>query len=441
MPHLTASFTLAQVQQTTRPAILKSVLRQTPFGQHGTATSGNTITLTDTTRLASAEAYGDDYWNGAYLRIVTGAAAGTIRNITDYVASTGVLTFPTATSVGTADYELWKMVHPQEVLDQLDQIMTEECFVPDWAICTEVPDGDMEQNNTTDWTAGGTATLAKSTTEPTIGGKRYLSVTNAAGNDYARSSLIYIPAVSRGYHLSALVRCSSGTATLTAYDETNGAAIQSASSTSKAWTRVWFDFNSPATAGSLSVRLIGTEADAVIFWKDVCLYPLDAQDIRLPWWVKNRDHVRGVYRLLPQNGPTNDSWDPSLIGTREYQYSVQQSRFGQGAARLVVGSPGLGINGPLYIYGLRNETAWASDTEAKHIDLRWATAKLAAACYRRAMMTLTLSEGKDAGFNRAGAAWEQEVERIQRAVLEDDDANHAAVSNFVSVGRNRWGGW
>ncbi len=438
--HLTASFTKAQVQLTTRPAILKAVLRETPFGQYGTTTAGSTSSLTDTTMLQSAEAYGDDYWNGGYARIVTGAAAGTIRNITDYVASTGVVTVsPNWTSPSSsADYELWKMVHPQFVLDALDMTLTEECFVPDWAICTEVPDGDMEQNNISDWTAGGTAIVAKSTTEPTISGVRYLSVTNAAANDYARSALIYIPVQSRGYHLSALVRCSSGTGTLIAYDETNGTTLGSVSTTAKGWTRIWFDFNSGSTTETISVRLQGTQTDAVIFWDDVCLYAHEAQDIRLPWWVKNRDHVRGFYRLDPNVGINGNSWDPSLIGRKEYDYAITQSRFGQGAARAVVGTR-TGMYGPLYVYGLRNETAFASDTETKHLDLRWAVAQVACACFQKAQATLTLTSGQSAGMMRQEAIWRDRLEKIKRAVVEDDDENRPVNRSDMLVGRNRWG--
>lgn len=442
MSYLTASFTKAQVQLTTREDILKSVLRRTAFGQYGSSTAGSTTTLTDTTRLQSAEAYGDDYWNGAYLRVVTGSAAGTIRNITDYVASTGVLTFATATSPGTgADYELWKMVHPQEVLDMLDQILTEETFVPDWAVLTEIPDGDMEQNNTTDWTAGGSATLAKSTTEPTIEGVRYLTVSNSGANGYARSALILVPTTSRGYHVSVLVRCSSGTAKLIAYDETNGATLNSVTTTEKGWTRVWFDFNTASTTQSISIRLSGVETDAVTYWKSACLYPHNARDIRLPWWVKNRDHVRGFYRLRPDSGASTNTWDPSLVGVKDNGFAIQQSRFGQGQARAVVGPRGMGIAGPVYVYGLRNETAYASETEVKHLDLRWITAKLSVALYKRAMQTLALTGGQDQGMRAALNDLIAELQVREKAVLEDDEENQPVVANDMLVGRNRWGGY
>lgn len=443
MPDITASFTKAQTQLTTRPDIFKRLLSRTEFGQYGTATGGSTSTVIDTTRLSSSEAYGDDQWVGSYVRLTSGSAAGQVRVVTDYVASTGTLTVSPvfgATASG-ATYELWKNLHPTDVVDLLDQIMTEECFVPDWAICTEVPDGDMEQNNITDWTAGGTAIVAKDSTEPRISGVRYLTVTNAATDDYARSNLFYPPPTSRGYHLSALVRASVGTATLIAYDETNGAALRSVSTTSKAWTRVWFDFNTLSTTEAISIRLAGEESTAVTWWDDVCFYGHNAQDLRLPWWVKNRDHIRGVYRLQVQDGPTTNTWDPSLIGRRERRFGISQSRFGPGAARLVVGNPGQGIPGPVYVYGLRNETAYASDTETKHIDIRWATAKLAVACYQRLLDTVSVMGTQDKGLRNAADRWAQELERLQAAVVEDDNENYAVgVPQDVLVGRNR-GGW
>lgn len=61
-----------------------------------TATGGTTTTLVDTALSTSS----DDVWNGALLYIYEGAAAGSIRTVTDYTGATDTLTvsepFPVA---------------------------------------------------------------------------------------------------------------------------------------------------------------------------------------------------------------------------------------------------------------------------------------------------------------------------------------------------------
>lgn len=53
----------------------------------GTATSATTSTLVDTKRKEA-----DDYWTGGVLEIVAGTGVGQVRDITDFVQSTGTIT-------------------------------------------------------------------------------------------------------------------------------------------------------------------------------------------------------------------------------------------------------------------------------------------------------------------------------------------------------------
>lgn len=68
----------------------------------GTATAGSSSTLTDTNGLKED----DDYWNGGMIEILSGTGAGQVRDITDFVQSTSVVsvtpnwsTTPDTTSV------------------------------------------------------------------------------------------------------------------------------------------------------------------------------------------------------------------------------------------------------------------------------------------------------------------------------------------------------
>jgi len=62
-------------------------LRKANRQDKGTATAGGAATLTDTKRKED-----DDYWTGGTIEILAGTGAGQVRNISDYVQSTGVIT-------------------------------------------------------------------------------------------------------------------------------------------------------------------------------------------------------------------------------------------------------------------------------------------------------------------------------------------------------------
>ncbi|MBK9077588.1 MAG: hypothetical protein IPL77_21930 [Flavobacteriales bacterium] len=104
--------------------------------------------------------------------------------------------------------------------------MTQDCFLPEWTLLTEMPDGDMEQNNTTDW-GSSNATLSKVTAEPSLWGKRWLRVTTTDAGGYAENAAALAVVPGATYHISAIARptAATTTATVRAYDNTNAATI------------------------------------------------------------------------------------------------------------------------------------------------------------------------------------------------------------------------
>jgi hypothetical protein len=61
-------------------------LRKANKQERGTATAGATTSLTDTKRKEE-----DDFWTGGVIEILSGTGSGQIRDITDFVSSTGVI--------------------------------------------------------------------------------------------------------------------------------------------------------------------------------------------------------------------------------------------------------------------------------------------------------------------------------------------------------------
>lgn len=417
MALISGAWTTATLEAHTRATVLRRVLRE-GFGEYGTATGGSTSTVVDTGMLQSS-AYPDDKYKGMWARIEydaggnAAAPEGEIRPVTSSTASSGTATVNPVYSAAPAAgdrYQLWAFMHPQKVLDTLDQVLAQDCYLPDWTVLTEVPDGDMEQNNTTDWSATD-ATVTKVTTEPAMWGKRWLSVVTTSTGGYAYSKPMRVVPGKR-YHLSAMVRASaaSTTPTLTAYDLTNSASISAKTTTNLTNVRLHMEFAAPSTCYQVSIRLGNAENTVTSFWDEVCMFEIGAKDIALPWWVSDKNQVKGVFTAKWTDIGT-DVWDPEPTGDLERdRYNYRESR---GRLRLV--SRQGGIHAPIYIFGTRPETAYANEnTETKPVDLDWLVARTMSLLFRQMQGPLSIGLQHAEWVAERQKYWDDEWKRERR---------------------------
>lgn len=169
---------------------------------------------------------------------------------------------------------------------------------------TLVADGLMESTGTTAWTASN-AMLAKVATTATVSeGAQALSVTNSGVDGEAQSTTI---PVNPGEHVfvEAAVRVGntsgSHTATLVAYDATNGAAITSESTSHRARTPLSLDFHIPNDCTELQFRLRGSAADTVAYWDEVIAWRPEDRQFALPADVEAFDQPLAVYERITRN--------------------------------------------------------------------------------------------------------------------------------------------
>src|SRR3990167_6011414 len=366
-----AAFTTPQIEGITRYTLFKRLLSETGLGDYGVVTTGGTTTFDDTTKLKSSQ-YDPKDWVGGWARIskdADGAAAAPeaeVSPITTYDPVTnGRITVSPAftTTAATDEYELWRNPNPRLVIDMLYEILQEEIYIPCWTMLTEVPDGDMEQSGMDDWTSSD-ATDSKVSGEPALFGKRYLRVVTTAALGYSRTALLRVEP-GKSYHASSVVRCSAAatTARLIAYDETNGTIIDSADSIRLYPVRIGFEFTAPSGCYTVSLRLANVENSVTTEWDEVVFYPLEATDIRLPWWVKDKSQVLGIFRAnLTSIGTKVYDWIPR--GEEDRRWDKRDNALGARGARLVA-RYGSMSSGPLFIYGLRNEESYANDNSDK----------------------------------------------------------------------------
>lgn len=379
---------LTQVQAATRPQILARLLRQTGRGQAGTTTAtGTTSTLIDTTNLQSVQ-FNDRQWVGAFIYFTSGTLDGTIRTVTGYAPSTGTLTYaPTTASApgSSATYLLMRTPFPVQVLlDELDAILKHDAYYPCMTMLSEVADYDMEQSGTSAY-AGTNATLAKASwslaNHESVLGERALAVTNTSAGGYASlaNPLRVVP--DRQYYAGAFFTPNDPTAThtgtFTIYDQSNGAAIETITTTSKSMVFMGTDFTTPAGCNLVQLRMGASENSVVGHWDEVVAIDLGSNDIALPWWVRHIDNIKRICRWQQWQIPNQDNvYVPGWSGSelRVFDYGVTQ--VGSGQLRAI--SDHWRINGPLFLEGTRNMTAFSSNTEEKRVNENWIVAQLAA---------------------------------------------------------------
>jgi len=316
----------------------------------------------------------------------------------------------------------------------MDQVLLEDTYLPCWTILSEVPDFDMEQSVTTDWT-GSNATVAKSTTEPLMSGKRYLTVTATSANGYARSPLF---AVEPGgaYRAGAMGRYVTSNGSFIVYDETNSAAIETVTITRRHNVRVLVDFQVPATCHSISLRLSTVDNLGITAWDDVMLYGQAAHSIVLPWWVKNKSQVKGIFKLHMRDSYGDSIYSPELVGEIDSKWDIQDNAFGRGQLQLRARQGNL--QDPLFIFGTRNETAFASNTEEKLVDMNFMIACLAYRIFSNLVQTPENSYLETSWLTERAEYWTrqwkqlgyQQMERLEQIFRSDSPQGSYLDSRF-----------
>lgn len=421
MSTVVASYTTPNLDGVSRPALFVRLALDTGVLVTGTLTDGDTQNIYDTNQLKSAQLSPSE-WIGGWVRMSSGSAISQIRPIVDFEPELGkiiVEPYFSASAAAADTYELWK-VNPNIVLGLTDQCLLNELYLPCWTVLSEVPDYDMEQTHTTDWTATGSATVSKQTAQPRLGssGKRYLRIVSAAAGDGAKSAVLRV-LPGRTYHVSAVARASavSTTAKLTLYDETNSVALQTYTSVQQFPARIWFTFQIPASCYSVTIRLSNVEASVTTEWDEVIFQDTSANDVPLPWWVKNDTQVKGIFQLQP-NSIGDHLWDATLKGEDDEGFDVIPS-FG-GFSRFKAQSRQGNLTGPLFMFGSRNETAYSNDTtDLKYLDINLLCSALKLKLYKFNSQPMVTGLLDSANFKTMLGEMEHEYSQIAQAMSVD----------------------
>lgn len=447
--------TVTTVEGVTRNQIFKRFLRETGLGVYGTVTGvggGGTTTFDDTTRLKSSQFTAQD-WPGAWARIsknansIGNAPENEVFAISTYDPTTNGRvtvggTFSSAIEVSD-EYEIWRFPNPKSVIDDLDVVLQEDIFLPCWSVLSDHPDFDMEQNNTTDWEAT-TGSISKVSTGPFINGKRYLALTDTSGAGVCRSANEIKVEPNKKYHASIIGYAGddSNTLSLSIYDVTNAETISGYSSN---WDRQYpgrmvVEFTTPSTCYSVKLQLTSLgSGSAISYWDDAVFYCMDSYDIALPWWVKNKDQIKAIFELDMTQIGTN-VYEPFMRGNIVNKYNIRDDAFGSGQLRLVAENGSL--NKPIFIFGVRNEIAFANDTvDTKRVDANLIIACLAYKVFKRLKVFPNSNAMQTSWIQQQYQEWEVLYKRLSRQQSEriENIIQTVPASGYYSDQRFSWG--
>jgi len=300
------------------------------------------------------------------------------------------ITYPIMTAV---EYEIHPTIQPERINEAIDRALRKMLY-DTITIPGHITDGDMEDSATTAYTAGAGATLTKTT--PVARGAYALKVAGDATCDVDLDAYAYqAVSVVEGDSYFVWAFCKNEDATtsckLVAYDVTNGAEIDSETSTQLPYVGLGFQFEIPSDCKQIQIRLQTLTASKYSMWDHVQLLRHNERDYLLPnTWLNETWQVgRTVYQCEGANlsGDTRQVFEYPAV---EWPHIYAKKWSAIDVA--ITPSPPFNNNAPVYIRCLRHYSALSSDSSTTDADLDWVAAKAKYECLRMLAAPLVPSE-------------------------------------------------
>lgn len=359
----------------------------------GTATGGGTTTIVHTGNGGLQDSGVSEYlMAGAYLRIDSGAQLGQWRQITPngYDPSTGTVTVGSAFAgtVSATSYEILTLFDPTTWDEIINDTLAKLRYR--WSSpLTLVTNGDFEDPDTSvsipGWSGSSTTlsvvTPSSSTVDDFIDGVQALKMDNSVAGGQALSSIIYCRP-GQSFHVWADYRSANGTASVKAYDYTNGATIVTATGPDtgayvESGSMIHTGFTAPSGCGEIKILLVGTESNATLWWDNVIVMASGRRSYRAPSWVESSDQV---YDLVTRLGTRPNAYTFTGI---QWPRDAEQMWSADQAVRIYLPD---GTPRPTFVRGGRKFTAFTADTSTVDSNLEWLKFEVANEALERALV-------------------------------------------------------
>ena len=274
-------------------------------------TVGSSHALTVVRGIQGTDAAAHDDNSDVY---IIGPAVGEIARVTNtnFSGSTSQFTLAPALSaslVSGTEYEIHYHFYPNQIRDKANEILgnvRHPIFLP----LSLITNGDFENSSgaDTDWTAGGTATLANETTT-VLFGRQSLKITASAADDYAESAAVYLPPNTNVLCAAYCYITSGDSAKLILYDSINGADIETAESDITGWVLFMFTAAVPSDCEAVTMRLESQGSGDVTYWNAAVLLPTQRNVYDYPSSLDWSEDFEGVFYFPTGDGLSGSNDD------------------------------------------------------------------------------------------------------------------------------------
>src|SRR3990172_7702437 len=299
----------------------------------GTATGGAVNSVIDSAYAIPGAT--TDHFDFKIVKIATdagGAAAdpeGDVRYISEggYTVASGTFTVPVAFTAAVASGDTYEVheIHPDEI-DNIIKAKVRNIYAPTFFPLSmhivQNDANDMEPSSiATEYDVTGGAALATESTIVHNGAQSLQATCNVALEYFSLKAVIGVNAGQQLYAGASCYVTSGDDAIFRAWDTTNAAAIDSATSDEPSWIDLVIPVNIPSGCEQLDLRGIGVGSNDVTYWDDIQVWRQGTGVYPLPSWITRMDQVVDVRAFrLGTGGPSND-FDYRTNEERSYSLS------------------------------------------------------------------------------------------------------------------------
>ena len=323
-----------------------------------------------------------DAYYGTEILITSGTVAVPNPNgIAAHAPSTGVFTPAlnwSTTPDATATFDIFRRGLTRALLLRNINLALRELRYVDLMPVTLIPDGDAEVNDTNDWTARNSATLAK-ITNGAYRGSRSLQVTGHAATANGAAESV-ATAVNPSNEETEFIYCvlmapnASDEATVIPYDVTNSVAIVTKTHDKQGPVFINGTFTIPATCESFAMRLGVSAAADVATFDDIIVLPSGGREVPLDF--RNAPffdgQARALYEMIPSGEPVGGLYGCTWRQVPSTQWHLLPNFGNSGSTsaqpyRLFTPP----IQYPLYLEISRAFATLSADSDTTSIDREW----------------------------------------------------------------------
>lgn len=187
-----------------------------------------------------------------------------------------------------------------------------------------IADGDMRSSGTSDW-GSSNATLSKVTTAAHAWQNRRAMFVNLTGSSGYAESQAFDVEPNTDYVITVVAKVVSGSAVVTAWDNTNSAALDTFTWSSTPFTFLNAVVTTATNQRSMKLRIGGSGATDDVYYSYAIVHNMNDRYATLPSYIQDDDQVRDYFTYVPTVSASGESdvWLADSVKRRKLEGNTE----------------------------------------------------------------------------------------------------------------------